>query len=68
MNGGVNIQVSGRTIDAQMLQECLQAAYECADDSGCISDKGIDFQAGCVKTIGDHNAATACVSKALGLA
>jgi hypothetical protein len=66
--GGVNIQISGRTIDAQLLQECLSAAYECADTSGCIDEKGINFQAGCVKTISQHDSATSCISKALGLA
>jgi hypothetical protein len=67
MDGGVNVQISGRQLDAQLLQQCLQAAYECADDSGCISEQGITFQPGCAKTIAAHNSSSDCISKALGL-
>ncbi len=67
-DGGINIQISGRELDPQLLQQCLQAVYDCADDSGCISEQGINFTAGCAETIGSHNSATQCLSKALGLA
>jgi len=66
IDNGVQISVTGRKVDAKMLQDCLNAALECDDSTGCLTG-GIDLKDGCFKTVSRHDAAANCLSSGLGL-
>lgn len=54
-----------RNVNEQLVQDCIGALLQCADDNACF-ERG--FTVACLGTIASHNAEARCCEQAFGVA